>query len=596
MLSSIRTRLIAFCVLIVVIATSLVAAVNLATTRKHMLEQLDRQMNDLATTHTQNIGTWIQAKLAVVSSLVPAAESADPMPAIKAAERAGEFDMAYIGYADKRALFSQQRKRAADYDATQRDWYRRAAAAGAPVITKPYIGASTGKLLITFAAPLGTPGHIAAVAGADVLLDTVIRSVLAIRPTPSSYAFLMDADGTVIAHADAALALKPATAISPELSSEAIAPSEKGRRLDLAGRDTRLYVQTVPGTRWRLVIALDHDEATVALRTMLVSAVITALACAAVAASLLFWWITQALRRLNRLRSVLTAAGDGDFTQRLPERGRDELDEIAAAFNRFAGNIDRVLLQIRSAGESVRRASQEIASGNVDLSNRTELQAGSLGETVSSVGKLTLTVKQNADSADQANQLAASACEIAEKGGSVVAGAVRVMGSITESSKKVVDIIGVIDGIAFQTNILALNAAVEAARAGPQGRGFAVVATEVRALARRSADAAKEIKRLIGDSTQDIERGSQLVGEAGTTMLGIVASVQRVTGIMGEITMASRVQTAEIEQINHAIALMQGGTQQNAAMVEQAAAAAGSLQQEAAGLSSALGVVRLAAA
>ena len=594
MLSSIRTRLIAFCVLIVVIATSLVAAVNLGTTRQHMLEQLDRQMNDLATTHTQNIGTWIQAKLAVVASLVPAAESADPMPAIQAAERAGEFDMAYIGYADKRALFSQQRKRAADYDATQRDWYRRAAAAGAPVITKPYIGASTGKLLITFAAPLGTPGRIAAVAGADVLLDTVIRSVLAIRPTPSSYAFLVDADGTVIAHADAALALKPATAISPALSSEAIAPNEKVRRLDLAGRDTRLYVQTVPGTRWRLVIALDHDEATVALRTMLVSAVITALACAAIAASLLFWWITQALRRLNRLRSVLTAAGDGDFTQRLPERGRDELDEIAAAFNRFAGNIDRVLLQIRSAGESVRRASQEIASGNVDLSNRTEQQAGSLGETVSSVGKLTLTVKQNADSADQANQLAASACEIAEKGGSVVAGAVRVMGSITESSKKVVDIIGVIDGIAFQTNILALNAAVEAARAGEQGRGFAVVAGEVRSLACRSAGAAREIKSLIGASVERVEQGTRLVDKAGTTMTEVVASIRRVTDIMGEISAASSEQSSGVSQVGEAITQMDQATQQNAALVEQSAAAADGLRLQAGQLVDAVAVFKLA--
>ncbi len=595
MLSSLRTRLIAMCVLIVVAATSLVAATNLGTTRGHMLEQLDQQMNDLAKTQSQTIGIWLRAKLAVVASLAPAAGAADPMPAILAAERAGEFNLAYVGYADKRALFSQQRTLPADYDATQRSWYRLAAESGGPVVTKPYIGASTGKLLITFAAPQGPRGAIAAVAGADVLLDTVTSSVLAIRPTPSSYAFLVDADGTVIAHPDAALALKPASAISPELANDALVTGEHGRRLDLAGRDTLLYVQTVPDTRWRLAIALDRDEATAALRTMFVTSAITALACASVAAALLFWWITQALHRLRRLRSVIAAAGDGDFTQRLPERGRDELDEIAAAFNRFAGNTDRVLKQIRSVGESVRRASQEIASGNMDLSTRTELQAGSLGETVSSVGKLTHTVKQNAESADQANQLAASACVIAEKGGSVVAGVVSVMGTIHESSRKVVDIIGVIDGIAFQTNILALNAAVEAARAGPQGRGFAVVATEVRALARRAADAAKEIKRLIGDSVENIERGTQLVDDAGATMKDIVASVQRVTGIMGEITMAGRVQTNEIEQINHAIELMQGSTQQNAAMVEQAAAAAGSLQNEAAGLSSALGVFRLAA-
>ncbi|PZP98984.1 MAG: chemotaxis protein [Variovorax paradoxus] len=595
MRSSLRTRLIAACVLIVAIATSVVAAVNLATTRNHTLEQLDGQMNDLATTHGQTIGVWLHSKQAVVASLVQAAAAADPLPAILAAERAGEFNLTYIGYADKRAIFSQQRTLPPDYDATQRTWYRLAAESTGPVITKPYIGASTGKMLITFAAAQGAPGRVGAVAGADVLLETVTSSVLAIRPTPSSYAFLLDADGTVIAHPDAALALKPASAISTALSNEALAPAQRGRRLELGGRDTLLYVQTVPGTRWRLAIALDRHEATAALQSMITTSAIAALVCAAVAAALLFWWITKALHRLRRLRSGITAAGDGDFTLRLPERGRDELDEIAAAFNRFAGNTDQVLQKIRNVGESVRRASQEIASGNGDLSSRTELQASSLGETVDSVGKLTLTVKQNADSADQANQFAASACQIAEKGGSVVTSVVSVMASIKASSSKVVDIIGVIDGIAFQTNILALNAAVEAARAGAQGRGFAVVASEVRALAQRSADAAKEIKRLIGDAVQNVDSGNLLVADAGATMKDIVASVQRVTSIMGEITLASRVQTAEIEQINQAIALMQGGTQQNAVMVQQAAAAAGSLQKEAAGLSNALGVFRLAA-
>jgi methyl-accepting chemotaxis protein len=238
-------------------------------------------------------------------------------------------------------------------------------------------------------------------------------------------------------------------------------------------------------------------------------------------------------------------------------------------------------------------AAQQIAAGNTDLSQRTEEQASSLEETASSMEELTATVKQNADNAKQANQLAGSASEVTVKGGSVVSQVVTTMSSITESSKKIVDIISVIDGIAFQTNILALNAAVEAARAGEQGRGFAVVASEVRNLAQRSAAAAKEIKTLIGDSVEKVELGSKLVASAGKTMDDIVSSVKRVTDIMSEITAASQEQSAGIEQVNQAITQMDQVTQQNAALVEQAAAAAESMKDQTVKMSQAVGVFKL---
>jgi methyl-accepting chemotaxis protein len=241
-------------------------------------------------------------------------------------------------------------------------------------------------------------------------------------------------------------------------------------------------------------------------------------------------------------------------------------------------------------------ASSQIASGNQDLSSRTEQQASSLEQTAASMEELTSTVKQNADNARQANQLAMSASEVAVRGGSVVSQVVDTMSAINTSSRKIVDIIAVIDGIAFQTNILALNAAVEAARAGEQGRGFAVVASEVRSLAQRSAAAAKEIKALIDDSVGKVGAGTAQVAEAGQTMEEIVASVKRVTDIMGEISAASHEQTQGIEQINQAITQMDQVTQQNAALVEEAAAAAGSLQAQAGGLSHCVGVVRLAPA
>ncbi|MDQ0568629.1 methyl-accepting chemotaxis protein [Variovorax paradoxus] len=265
------------------------------------------------------------------------------------------------------------------------------------------------------------------------------------------------------------------------------------------------------------------------------------------------------------------------------------------SIKRMQDQLTDVVVRIKTSSDAIATASGQIAAGNQDLSSRTEEQASSLEETAASMEELTSTVKQNADNARQANQLALSASEVAIKGGNVVGQVVDTMASINASSKKIVDIIGVIDGIAFQTNILALNAAVEAARAGEQGRGFAVVASEVRSLAQRSGAAAKEIKGLIDDSVGKVDVGSALVGEAGKTMAEIVGSVKRVTDIIGEITAASQEQSTGIEQVNQAIAQMDQVTQQNAALVEEAAAAAQSMQEQAANLVEAVSVFRLEA-
>jgi methyl-accepting chemotaxis protein len=283
----------------------------------------------------------------------------------------------------------------------------------------------------------------------------------------------------------------------------------------------------------------------------------------------------------------------GDLSAQAHIDRDDEVGRLMRTMNGISSSLSRVIGSVRRSVETIATASAEIASGNADLSSRTESQASSLEETAASMEELTETVKQNADNARQANQLVLSASEVAIKGGAVVGQVVTTMGSIKDSSRKIVDIIGVIDGIAFQTNILALNAAVEAARAGEQGRGFAVVAAEVRNLAQRSASAAKEIKELIGDSVNKVDAGSKLVDEAGETMNQIVTSVKQVADIMSEIAAASHEQSDGIGQVNQAITQMDETTQQNSALVEQAAAAAQSLLDQAAELERAVSVFKL---
>ncbi|MDP2028116.1 MAG: methyl-accepting chemotaxis protein [Thiobacillus sp.] len=313
-----------------------------------------------------------------------------------------------------------------------------------------------------------------------------------------------------------------------------------------------------------------------------------------VLASLIGYWLVRAISLpLNEAVRIARSVAAGDLTQRIDVHSQDETGQLMCAMQEMNTSLSDIVSQVRAGTDTIAVAARQIATGNADLSSRTESQASSLEETASSMEELTSTVKQNAENARQANQLVRSTSDVAVKGGQVVGQVVDTMASIKDSSRKIADIIGVIDGIAFQTNILALNAAVEAARAGEQGRGFAVVASEVRNLAQRSAGAAKEIKSLIEDSVSQVDAGGKLVDEAGKTMGEIVTSVKRVTDIMSEIAAASQEQSAGIEQVNQAITQMDDVTQQNAALVEQAAAAAMSLQEQAGNLAEAVSVFKL---
>jgi len=308
------------------------------------------------------------------------------------------------------------------------------------------------------------------------------------------------------------------------------------------------------------------------------------------------WRVTRSITDpIGHALAMARAVASGDLTCRIGNERRDEMGQLLGELGKMNDNLASIVGRVRTGTGAITTASAEIASGNMDLSSRTEAQASSLEETAASMEELTSTVKQNAANARQANELAQSATQVAQRGGDVVAQVVGTMNSINDSSRRIVDIIGVIDGIAFQTNILALNAAVEAARAGEQGRGFAVVASEVRNLAQRSAGAAKEIKTLIDDSVDKVAAGARLVDLAGSTMNEVRESVRKVTDIVAEITLANSEQTGGIEQINIAISQMDHVTQQNAALVEQAAAAAAAMQDQAGELNQVVSQFRLVA-
>jgi methyl-accepting chemotaxis protein len=336
-----------------------------------------------------------------------------------------------------------------------------------------------------------------------------------------------------------------------------------------------------PGMNWSVLVRISKDQAAAAAIAFNRNLSMTAIICLALILVVGLWVGRRGASSLIQVSEVAQRAAEGDLTKRIKVTSKDELGAMGLAINAMLDNIVKVVTEVRQAAEHVSTASAEITQGNEDLSQRTSQQASALEETSASMEEMTSTIKQNADNARQANQLAVAAREVAEKGGMVTDKAVEAMDEINKSSKKIADIINVIDEIAFQTNLLALNAAVEAARAGEQGRGFAVVASEVRNLAQRSATAAKEIKALINESVQKVGDGSELVNRSGQTLEEIVNSVKRVTDIIAEISAASQEQAAGIDQVNKAVMQMDQGTQQNAALVEEATSASKSMAEQA---------------
>ncbi|EPR9129656.1 methyl-accepting chemotaxis protein [Cronobacter malonaticus] len=595
MLTSIRARIIA------ATAGCLVAALLLNTIMNYQVTRLDNQQASLNTlrstsaSHNLAIGDWVNSKTAMIQSLDTVALGADPVPVFTQMAKAGGFMNVYAGYATKTAKFSNPEGVPADYDPTIRPWYQQAVKADAPVVTAPYVDAGTGKLVVTFAVPVKQNGVIAAVVAGDLSMESVIANVRSIHPTENSSGLLVNDDGTLIAAKDPALTSKPFDKAVSGVAFSELKASDTALEGDIGGAQKELLATRVPGTQWYLVVALDESDATSGMRALLSTSAISVLVLLLITGALMHFLVTRLLKRLLMIRDALVAisSGTNDLSQRLPEDGRDEVAQIAHAFNAFCDKLAGVMGQLRDASASVKVAANEIAAGNQDLSGRTEQAASSLRETASAVEQITASVANSTDAAAQANSQAQSATDAASRGGEVVSKAISTMQLIESASAKIGDITSVIDGIAFQTNILALNASVEAARAGEQGRGFAVVAGEVRNLASRSAQAAKEIKSLIDSTTQSVATGSRYVRLAGESMEEIVSSIGNVSGIMREITVATSEQMKGIQEINHAVLQLDQMVQQNAELVVQSAAAAGALQGQAGELAQTAGYFRI---
>ncbi|MDD7993896.1 methyl-accepting chemotaxis protein [Kosakonia radicincitans] len=584
MLSSFRNRILFIVVAILVLSLSLNTAINYFISNNATTKSINSTLTSLAESNTTTIEQWVNTRIAQISNLTPYVNHPDPVALLKQVAAAGNFLNVDIAFTDKHVLSSDPSGIPEGYDPTSRPWYIEANNARTTIITEPYQDISSRRLTMTIATPAFNNNALQAVIEGDIAMDEIIKNVRAIHPTPRSFGMLIDAQGQIIAHPNDDLTMKQLSSVSPNLNLSKLLASATPVEASISGADAYLLARPIKGTAWYIVVAIDKNEVRSGMNTLLQTSAISLLVLICLSVLTVGYITQKSVAPLIKIREAMDeffSSDKGDLTQRLPVHGKDEIAQIAIAFNGFTDKLVEAMTSIRNNSGQVRAAAIEMSSRNDDLALRTEESAASLQQTSVSLEEISANVAHSSATSREANTAAVDAASDAQQGIDSVHYLIKTMKEIEAASSQISVITSVINGIAFQTNILALNASVEAARAGEQGRGFAVVANEVRQLASRSAEAAKEISNLIDTTVSSVASGVQQVDNTSTTMQKIVGSVSSVTTMIAEISLATEEQTKGINEISKAVTQLETTVQRNVQLTEESKSTASGLLQQA---------------
>lgn len=588
MMSSIKYKILFVVTIILGVSLSLNTALNYYVSQKYNTRSINSTLNALANSNTSTINEWVKSRVEQISTLTSFIGESDPLPVLKEVAASGGFSDVHIAFPDRKLIASTISDIPDDFDPTVRPWYQQAAEAKKTIVVTPYHDALSGKLTVTIAAPLFINNELKGVVAGDILMDHVIAHVRAIHPTKHSFGMLINNQGIIIAHPMENLTMKPLSEISDNLDLSQLLSSKVPVEATLSGENVYLLARPVEGTAWYVVVAINKIDVQSGMHSLLKASVISLfvlLMLSIVIVSYVMQKIILPLMQVRKYMDEFFTTGQVDLTQRLPVKGKDEVAQIAMAFNSFTDKLVEVMGTIRNNSAEIRAVAVGISTGNNDLAQRTEESASSLQQTSAALEQISSTVAQSLSMADDANVAVLATENVAHRGRESVRDAIDSMKEIESVSSQISNITSVINDIAFQTNILALNASVEAARAGEQGRGFSVVANEVRALASRSAESAKDISSLIDKTVLSVKAGVRQVGDTSTTMQEIVSSVSSVASMMSSIRQAAEEQTKGIDEINKAVSQLDSMVQRNATLVEDSKATSAELLEQTNGLS-----------